>query len=222
MSTPISPTPPEPPAGSAAPPTRQLLDELDALMQRMLALPVNQLEEQLGTAEEEIPPSAAEAPPLSDSADESENPPPVPETQAEGGPPFAPLGSEAALFTEGGSGPEKSEADWGPILPAGPEILAAIGQRQPEGESAGARSNPPSPATIVPSHTPTLALGHAAVPGWLRPLVWANRCFDGATAWMGPPGRWLRGESGRAVLGWVGLGLTAGAIAWVIGMVVGA
>src|SRR5262245_33119701 len=47
MSTPAAPEPPASPSGAGNHPTRQLLDELDALMQRMLALPVHQLEEEL-------------------------------------------------------------------------------------------------------------------------------------------------------------------------------
>src|SRR5919199_1380641 len=59
MSTPLAPT-----SRTSAPvhPTRQQLDELDALLQRMLDLPVNQLEEAVGPDEVAAPP-APPAPP---------------------------------------------------------------------------------------------------------------------------------------------------------------
>jgi hypothetical protein len=55
---------------------------------------------------------------------------------------------------------------------------------------------------------------------WTRPvvlpLVWANGIFDGFTYILGPLGRWLRGEAGRAFLGWLGLALLAGAVVWAL------
>jgi hypothetical protein len=63
-----------------------------------------------------------------------------------------------------------------------------------------------------------MAEGKGYVPrvGWpLRPLLWLNLAFDWSTTWLGPPGRWLRGPGGRAVLGWGGLLLLAAALAWV-------
>jgi hypothetical protein len=48
----------------------------------------------------------------------------------------------------------------------------------------------------------------------LQPLVWANRAFDGCAARLGPPGRWLCGPRGKALLGWTGLALLSAAVAW--------
>jgi hypothetical protein len=57
-------------------------------------------------------------------------------------------------------------------------------------------------------HVPRLA--------WpLRPLLWLNWAFDYAMSWLGPPGRWLCGSGGRALLGWGGLLLIAAALAWI-------
>jgi hypothetical protein len=52
------------------------------------------------------------------------------------------------------------------------------------------------------------------VPWPFRPLVWLNQAFDWSTAWLGPLGRWLRGPSGQALLGWSGLLMLAAALAW--------
>ena len=48
---------------------------------------------------------------------------------------------------------------------------------------------------------------------WL-PLVPVNWLFDAATWLLGPLGRRLRTPGGRSLLGWTGLLLLAGALAW--------
>ena len=48
------------------------------------------------------------------------------------------------------------------------------------------------------------------------PLVWINIAFDGLTVLLGPLGRWLRGPTGRAMIGWIGVLLLAGAMAWAL------
>ena len=54
-----TPTPSLPPSAAASPSTRQLLEELDALMQRMLALPVEQGEDETSTKADTPSPVAA-------------------------------------------------------------------------------------------------------------------------------------------------------------------
>lgn len=49
-----------------------------------------------------------------------------------------------------------------------------------------------------------------------RPLLRINRGFDGAMGWLGPIGRSLRGKQGRNLLGITGLGLTLGALLWLL------
>ena len=41
-----------------------------------------------------------------------------------------------------------------------------------------------------------------------------NRLYDRSTAWLGPVGRWLRGEQGRSLLGWTGAAMLAAALVW--------
>jgi hypothetical protein len=74
----------------------------------------------------------------------------------------------------------------------------------------------PTTATPAPTHTA------GRFPAWLlRPLLWSNRAFDRWTGWLGRPGRWLRGPLGRAVLGWVGLGLWAVALLVLVWRILG-
>jgi hypothetical protein len=54
----------------------------------------------------------------------------------------------------------------------------------------------------------------AAVLRW--PLVCVNRLFDWGLGCLGPLGRPLRGDRGRNLLGWTGVVLLAGAVAWLL------
>jgi hypothetical protein len=49
---------------------------------------------------------------------------------------------------------------------------------------------------------------------WKWPLVWSNRLFDRLTVPLGEPGRWLRGPTGRACLGWSGVLFLVTAAVW--------
>lgn len=89
--------------GGSAHPTRQQLDDLEALMQRMLALPVNQVE---GEPEAELPTVPAEA-------------------TAEAGPPVR---EEAAPVSEPVFGPAKPQAA---TVVKTPAILGRVGHRWP-------------------------------------------------------------------------------------------
>lgn len=42
-------------------------------------------------------------------------------------------------------------------------------------------------------------------PAWQRPLLWLNQAFELSTLSLGGVGTWLRGERGRALLGWTGV-----------------
>jgi len=153
--------------------TRQQLDELDALMQRMLALPVN---------------------PSEDFPDLPARPSPG-ETPAEQPSPLA----EAA----------RPEDETFKTVPPERTVASA-----PQPEPLGTQH--PVPCTPEP----TVATAAESVPAlpvaWpLRPLVWLNRAYDWVTSWLGPIGRWLRGSSGRALVGWTGLLMLVAALAWV-------
>jgi hypothetical protein len=248
MSTPTAPKPPASGTEPTSHPTRELLDELDALMQRMLALPVNQLEEELRTMAEET-----SAPPTGDRLAESEevasNPAPpansgealrtrsisadVPgaaraEEAGDMAPPHAPLiafqplppANQAAPPTfppESDPPGEKPDSDWERLLAAGPEVLAALGR--PETLDQPSKT----PEEVITPGSPSSSMDAQAASSlprrgslWLRPILWSNWVFDGVTRWLGPPGRWLRSPAGRSVMGWIGLGLLAGAAAWLL------
>jgi hypothetical protein len=187
-------------------PTRQQLDELDALMERMLALPVNQPEgvpvpavkppripsqAVESTAREASSPVAGAAAlttpelamPLVDT--ETEVPPPVQTTVLTWSPPDSAQGAPAPKAVQ----QRALIADAGPASEPQPDISAA---RQE-------------------SHTASLIL-----PRWLRILVWSNALFDSGTRWLGPLGRWLRSPAGRTLVGIAGISLVAGAAAWLL------
>jgi hypothetical protein len=234
MSTPVAPQPAASPADAAGHPTRQLLDELDALMQRMLALPVQQLEEELRTAaapalrvEEPVgeagPESTALAPPATPAPDAAGLEEPA-RTDAAGDltPPHSPLasfqsppqGAPASPPEEMNPEPEKPDPVWEQLLPASPEVLAALGRPAQEPQTAE-QAQAPGPAAH--SSDGRWAMGdRRSVSVWLRPVLWINQAFDGCTALLGGPGRWLRGASGRSLVGWIGLGLLGGAAAWLV------
>jgi hypothetical protein len=112
---------------------------------------------------------------------------------------------------------EASRSDWKQPMAASPEVLAAIGQSRTESDRKAQRFETRiKPEAGLPPVGIALMASAAPSPGWRRPLLWCNRLFDWCTGWLGPPGRWLRGTEGRSLLGWVGLGLLAGVLAWVL------
>jgi hypothetical protein len=67
------------------------------------------------------------------------------------------------------------------------------------------------PADRAPAANPA-----PRVAAWLGPVVWGNRLFDRCAGYGGPPGRWLRGPTGRALLAWSGVLLLAAAVAFAV------
>lgn len=159
-------------------PTRQQLDDLDALMQRMLALPVTPGEgdgpPELARVSEPAEPVSSVSPTL----------PPTPLAEAPLPAPMTEITPSVAPMPEGPSFIEERPRATDPV--AAEEEPARVPHRRPE------------------------------IAGWLRPLLWSNRVFDRGTMRLGSPGRWLRGQRGRAFLGAAGLIMLAGAVAWSI------
>jgi hypothetical protein len=164
--------------------TREMLDELDMLLQRMLRVPVDEpgkptgptaLAAQLTLLEPEC--EEATEPPVADEADV----PPV-----------------AALPRAGRRAPmpaaESLEATPLPApLHVGPPQVTAPQLEQMFRDVRVAATTPP--------------------PVWLRPLVWCNDAFDRATLRLGWAGGWLRTGVGRALLGYSGVLLLLFALA---------
>jgi hypothetical protein len=190
--------------------TRQLLDELDALMERMLALPVNDLDDGppvMAPPSTKVtivaaPPAPAEtvAPPASTSPGKvlvgrlSAPPSYTTETEDEASRPQK-KSKEPKLKSE--EVVEKQANLWVEPLPSPDEILPSLVRR---------------PAPLEDKRF----LGkHRSMSGiLLQPLLAVNKLYDRATVVLGPLGRWLRGVRGRKVLGLIGLALLALAALW--------
>lgn len=160
-----------------ASPTRQQLDELDALLQRMLALPVHASSDEARAADR----NAATVSPA-DSANE---------------PPCATSGTNSAWalhykLAEGPilSGPATPRREV-PVLPIQDTPLDMLNDRQSSPEPLRGE--------------PRAADCPAPVAGWFVPLVWCNRVFDGCVALLGPLGHWLQSPTVRTFLGLTGL-----------------
>jgi len=203
-------------------PTRQMLDELDALMERMLALPVNDLEEPLPAPPPPLPALSAtltEAPP--EPATEPEPRPRPPEPRQSGKVLVGRLSPSYTAPDEPAPPPAERPA-FSYATPEDEEAIPSLPDR-PLWEPAAPPSSPPSenklPPLIVPK-TPPPAKQYPrrrSLFGWcLQPLVWINVGYDRSTGWLGVPGRWLRSNGGRMMLGYVGLGMLCLAAAWLL------
>jgi hypothetical protein len=212
MSTPLPPQ-----QGTPGPnATRQLLDELDVLMQQMLAVPINDLGEDAPPQPEQ---NASRPEPARPPAPEpAPAPRPLPElfgsrliTVHEPSalpPPHRPpeaLPSEADLA----KAHERSAAAEMPSFPHWTPAPPAAREPVPR----------PAPAEALPEAPPRRPLPNRPppIPGWwVRSLLWSNHTFDQCTSWLGPPGRWLQGTAGRLLLGWLGIMLFLAAVAWAL------
>lgn len=181
-----------PRTSGSTPPTRQQLDDLQALMERMLALPVNQLEDDSG-------PVVA---PLLE---------PGPVTLGPDGTTLAP--NEPTAWSEGQPalpGLHEPRAD---VATAGYRLSVVT----PTGAEQAARGElgrqPPVPWKRTDGNA---ARDQWAREGWtaslLGPIIWCNRVYDRTLVRLGGPGRWLRGSAGRTLVGWLGLLCLAGAL----------
>jgi hypothetical protein len=195
-------TPTVPPA-SPNNPTRQLLDELDALMERMLSLPVEEVD-----GAEPLPPPRS--PLLREPA--------APVIVSIGSPPS--LANRGELIQTVGASPTIRP-------PARPAPTTSAAPAPPPTAAATTTSPPPisaaphwSPKGILERTLPSRPL-EVRLAWWMPPILWSNRVFDRATLRLGPVGRWLRGETGRTLLGWSGLVLLVLALTCLVLDIVG-
>lgn len=176
--------------------TRQLLDELDALMDRMLALPIEE-------ADQLTPETAPAAAPVTVSATLTllESSPTVLETS-----PAAPSDLIESPVDY------KVDATADPPLPV--EQPIAVGN-----------SDEPVLLPViseVAAPTPIELAAPMEFESRWRPeqisyqfLLWLNQGFDRGTTRLGLLGRLLRSRPGRTLIGIAGLGLLALALAWI-------
>ena len=182
--------------------TSALLDELDALLQRMLALPVDgrSLPENVSLI------TVAEAAPEPLVAYSTPPPPP------------SPLVAPDDLFFQSLSGGQNADAL---APPPGPPVSLGPLRAMDERSVPSSTSPPPLPPALAPDlldlkgrTRPELPPSREPaplwdLPWWAYPLAWGNTAFDGCTRLLGGPGRWLRGPSGKTLLGWAGLAMLA-------------
>jgi hypothetical protein len=211
--------------------TKQQLDELDALLQRMLASPAPNAE---STPSEPIS-SRANNPAFS-------TPPPavVYSSQApiQSEPVAQPWLMQSPAPTAGSmysQAPMATAAD-APVEPAVPEprFFAAQTSTAPAAQTPFpyAMVFGPLPVNQMPAASPPptnyTPPGGIPAPQWaapkivetpplpvsLWPLYVMNKLFDVVTLPLGPLGSWLRQSAGRNALGWLGVLMILGAIGW--------
>jgi hypothetical protein len=184
MSTPATPR-------SSGNPTREQLDDLDALLQRMLDLPVNRLEEEAG--ENVVPPMPQ--PPAEALVTVVESP-------AVSKPAKHARPAEAA--------PRSSEHPGANGTPRPMVALDAASSRNVGTKPSANRSQeaPPAPTLALPPEfsqaKPPVASGQWVALG-LDSLLALNGAFDRGAERLGTAGRWLQGPRGRTALGVTGL-----------------
>jgi hypothetical protein len=211
MSTPERPVLPDHP-------TKQQLDELDALMARMLALPVNQPEEPLSPPKRMVPALAK--------AEKGESPSPTqPEAAREAGVkeklPQTPVFQNIIVASPGVSR-ITDDISLGPVLlpplaadnPTPGPTTAVSAERQTRAAISSPRLAGPEVRTPPDRHTSVLV--PARLSFWPRPVVECNRVYDSVAAKLGRPGAWLRDTRGRMFLGVTGIALLTAAVAWVL------
>jgi hypothetical protein len=177
--------------------TKQMLDELDALMDKMLSLPMNETEDSSVSAPEIKPPSLS--PMLSATLTLLEPPSKAPVRDL---PSSEPLPHPAV-------NPPHVEM---PVAP--PPMREPAPLPEP-------MTNDVAPPSVMPKLEPLLEqVSEPDVPletQWVYlPLLWMNQAFDAASHGLGGGGAWLRTQAGRMLLGMSGIALMAFAIAWLL------
>jgi hypothetical protein len=218
--------------------TRQQLDELDALLQRMLAIPAA-VPEPLPAAQVELPdpptgwradrPAAAPAVPTPHLAAVAAAVPepaaavarvnpfsfvPTPEEPIE---PPEQVAAPSRLFgpptPETGvppSAPESAAVTWAPVQ----KTLAAAPTPADPGP-IDLKAVPAGPAaTSKPATMPETKQGASGVPAWLWPVFGMNWLIEKGLSLFGPPGMALATPAMKYMLGGVGILLMVGAAVW--------
>ena len=206
--------------------TRQMLDELDALMDRMLALPVNDVDDPVPAPRDIVRTPTASATLTIMDAPAEEAPPEVEQPLLRES--FPRYNTDPAASEPVGDLPimqppafqpphfEPSDYDVSHFEPSVPALA-------PEPDPIPEEVIPPSLATLpVPITMPEQPVIELQLPRrafasrCLLPLLWFNQGFDKATLILGPPGRWLRGPGGRRLLGVTGLTLVVASGLWLM------
>jgi hypothetical protein len=174
--------------------TRQMLDELDSLMEKMLALPVNQLEDS-ATATSTTAPVAVQAP---------REPRLATPVRAEAMPAAT---SGQVLVAQIAVVHSPATHD---VLPSPKSTRDSWAEYQPSNQD---EVLPPLASLVAPVAETNPSASRLFLFRF-RPLLWLNQGFDQLTQRLGFAGSWLRSSRGRMVIGVVGLTLLALAAGW--------
>jgi hypothetical protein len=209
--------------------TRQQLDELDALLQRMLSAPMSSSEPSAATIGERIKAdSFAPLPPNLPVTSGKPMPasppgPPVQTVQSWRVEMPAPANPPLAMPVESSNGTISSRLPdprvfapapypysmvYGQPLPSEPQLVAAPATSAIEAFSPAASGN------ALPLWQQAPQTIDEPLPFMLWPIYLFNRSFDIVTYLLGPLGSWLRKPAGRHTLGWLGILMILGAIGW--------
>lgn len=181
-------------------PTRRQLDELDALMERMLEVPVKAAEgESLGP----VDPTTSSTESLTNSSLLTD---------------FTSTGFESFRTGEGDSSLVDSPSAFDFYSPTPADDNSASPTLEPRGQTpfviqSAASSVIPGSFAGSRESSPSSVMDDPPAPIWLWPVVGVNRTYDGFMTRLGGPGRMLLG-SGRTWLGWIGLLMLTAALVW--------
>lgn len=195
--------------------TRQQLEELDALLQRMLSLPLSPAE--AGEEPKPLPASAKVPIPLPPSppvllVKEMPPVPGQPNVQAwrvEVPPPKAPVAQEQVISTW--SAPVNAPALTVPHAP-------------PAEPMALENDSTPSAVEVKPVPTPIVAPKQGSTPPlplWVWPFYLLNLVFDLSTHILGPFTSWLSLPATKHVLGWLGVMMMLLSLGFTISLLLG-
>jgi hypothetical protein len=207
---------PDPPALNV---TRQMLDELEALMERMLSVPIADDSAPPPEPGSPLPAAAPRSRPLAATLTLL----PMPEEQSTDLPSLAAASRSAPTLDQPHDGTNPSHLpSLGVVPPPLPEPrpLSSGYALPPLPESPSSNPEPLSDRVVPP--VPDLDALLAEVPqppmsvaAWfILPALWANRLFDHGTLLFGESGGCLRGPVGRGAVGMAGLILFAAAVLW--------
>jgi hypothetical protein len=208
---------PDPPALNV---TRQMLDELEALMERMLSVPIADADESAAPADDVSQPAAPRSRPLAATLTLL----PLPEEESTDLPvqKAAPR-SSTPVVDRPHEGTNPSHL---PSLGVVPLPLPEARHQPPSytlppiPEAPFIDPQPISDRVVPPQANLDALLAEVPEPprslaAWLIvPVLWANRLFDQMTLLLGETGAWLRGPVGRGAVGMAGLILFAAAVLW--------
>lgn len=205
-------------------PTRQQLDELDDLLQKMLALPINQLDEALAKppaapAARSAAPKAPPAPPAPPKA-----PPQFPASSVAYGVPPAPAFAADSPAVAPAATTPSAEAARGWSIDLNPkEGSSVLGDRSPLASDRPVPAAPvidPKPMISVPLRVNTVADVRSPahrepeVPFLLMPCAAVTHAFDGVMSMFGPLGRLTASTPIRQLMGLAGLSMLGGGLTW--------